>query len=110
MRLAARVVVSVLFLAMVGSSALKSPSSVRLPGPTATDMQAIGRQASALAGRHLFEDAAAIYDRGYHECLRRSDSRGILFFLTGLGGCRFELFQYRQALDTYLRARNLAIS
>lgn len=110
MRLAARVVVSVLFLAMVGSSALKNPSSARLLSPSAADMQALGRQASALAGRHLFEDAAAIYDRGYHECLRRSDSRGILFFLTGLGGCRFELFQYRQALDTYLRARNLAIS
>ncbi|MGH9668264.1 MAG: tetratricopeptide repeat protein, partial [Bryobacteraceae bacterium] len=51
-----------------------------------------------------------IYERGYRECLRQCDLRGALLFSTGLGSCRFGLFQYRDALDTYLKARKLAVS
>lgn len=110
MRLVMRFVVVVLLLAMIGSSAPKSARSGQRAGPQFAGTQVLARQASALARKHEFNDAAALYEQGYRESLRRSDQAGALLFLTGLGGCRFALFQYRQALDTYLEARKLAAS
>ena len=52
--------------------------------------------------------AAAAAQAGYLEAERLHANAQALAFLNNLGSCRFALFQYRQAADAYLRARNIA--
>ena len=55
-----------------------------------------------------FQDAAAVAWQGYKDALRAGDRQTAVRFLNNLGGCRFALHKYHDALQTYLDARNLA--
>jgi tetratricopeptide (TPR) repeat protein len=55
-----------------------------------------------------FHDAAILAQQGYRDALRAGEPQIAARFLGNLGGCRFALHQYREALQTYLEARTLA--
>ncbi|MGA2737877.1 MAG: CHAT domain-containing tetratricopeptide repeat protein [Bryobacteraceae bacterium] len=55
-----------------------------------------------------FHDAASLAQQGYSDALRAGETQLASRFLNNLGGCRFALHQYREALRVYLEARALA--
>jgi CHAT domain-containing protein len=56
-----------------------------------------------------FRSAEAVYHRGYEEAVRRRDSTSAVKFLESAGGCQLADFRYRDALATFMQARELAI-
>jgi|HubBroStandDraft_1064217.scaffolds.fasta_scaffold02102_1 CHAT domain-containing protein/tetratricopeptide (TPR) repeat protein len=66
------------------------------------------QQSSKLFVSGDFHDAAAVAQRGYSDALHAGEPQIAARFLNSLGRCRFALRQYREALQTYLEARNLA--
>jgi len=55
-----------------------------------------------------FRAADALYLEGYREAVRRGDQLASVRYLMSAGGCELLAFQYRAALASFLRARNLA--
>jgi tetratricopeptide (TPR) repeat protein len=55
-----------------------------------------------------FHDAATLAQQGYLDALGAGETQIAARFLGNLGGCRFALHQYREALQAYLEARRLA--
>ncbi|HUE23440.1 MAG TPA: CHAT domain-containing tetratricopeptide repeat protein [Bryobacteraceae bacterium] len=55
-----------------------------------------------------FQDAAALARQGYGDASRAGEPQLAAQFLLGLGNCQFAVHQYRQALQTYLDARQRA--
>jgi CHAT domain-containing protein len=54
--------------------------------------------------------AIQIYEDGYAAAIRRGVPQSAARFLNNLGSVHFQLFQYRNAIDAYLKARDLARS
>ncbi len=71
-------------------------------------LQAQLKQFGALILTDEFHAAAALAQQGYRGALLAGEPRIAAQFLIKLGGCRFALHQYREALQTYLEARKLA--
>jgi tetratricopeptide (TPR) repeat protein len=55
-----------------------------------------------------FRNAASLAQQGYRDALRDGEPQIAAQFLNNLGGCRYALHQYREALQTFLEARPLA--
>lgn len=55
-----------------------------------------------------FRGAAALAQQGYGDALSGGEPHLAARFLGNLGGCRFVLHQYKEALQDYLEARRLA--
>jgi tetratricopeptide (TPR) repeat protein len=55
-----------------------------------------------------FRAADALYLEGYREAVRRGDRLASVRYLMSAGGCELLAFQYRAALASFLRARDLA--
>jgi CHAT domain-containing protein/tetratricopeptide (TPR) repeat protein len=55
-----------------------------------------------------FDDAATLAQQGYRDARAAGESQLASRFLNNLGGCRFALHRYREALQVYLEARTLA--
>ena len=55
-----------------------------------------------------FHQAAYLYQQGYQDALGLGQREIAALFLGNLGGCRFALHQYREALRTLVDARDLA--
>lgn len=55
-----------------------------------------------------FLTAAALAQQGYRDALSAGEPQIAARFLGNLGGCRFALHQYREALQAYVEARRLA--
>jgi len=55
-----------------------------------------------------FHGAAALAQQGYGNAQRAGEPKMAAQFLNNLGGCRFALHQYREALQTFLEGRPLA--
>jgi tetratricopeptide (TPR) repeat protein len=55
-----------------------------------------------------FLNAAALAEQGYRDALAAGEPQIASRFLNNLGGCRFALHQYREALRVFLEARKLA--
>lgn len=66
------------------------------------------KQSSKIFRTGDFRDAAALFQQGYQDALRAGEPQIAARFLNNLGGCRFALHQYQEALQTYLEARTLA--
>lgn len=58
---------------------------------------------------HRFDEAAKLYERGYQDGVRRRNPSATALFLIGLGASDFATYKYRQALDRYLTARDVAV-
>jgi CHAT domain-containing protein/tetratricopeptide (TPR) repeat protein len=72
------------------------------------DLIARLEQTRNVSSKGGFQDGATLAQQGYRDALSAGDSRIAAQFLNVLGGCRFAVHQYREALQTYLQARNLA--
>ncbi len=68
------------------------------------------KQSSRVFRTVNFHDAAILFEQGYRDALRAGEPQIAARFLNNVGGCRFALHQYREALQTYLDARRLAES
>jgi len=66
------------------------------------------KQSSKIFSTCDFHDAAALFQQGYRDALAVGEPRIAARFLNNLGGCRFALHQYREALQIYLEARTMA--
>ncbi len=55
-----------------------------------------------------FRAAAALYQQGYREAVRRGDRLAAVRFLMSAGGSQMFALEYRAALATFLQARDLA--
>ena len=55
-----------------------------------------------------FHQAEALAEKGYRAALQLHDQQIASRFLNNLGGCRFALHEYREALRTFLEARRMA--
>ena len=66
------------------------------------------RQGNGLyrSGEHL--RAIQIYESGYQEAKRRGSLHSALKFLHNSGSAHYEMFRYRDAIQAYLQARELA--
>jgi CHAT domain-containing protein len=59
-----------------------------------------------LAGR--VAEAESLFDQGYSAAQNRGDDLATVRFLSAIGACKFAEFQYRAALDAYLRVQRKA--
>lgn len=72
------------------------------------DLHELRRQGNALLRASQYPQAIRIYENGYAEAKRRGSPRSAVRFLNNLGGVYYQLFRYRDAIQTYLKARDLA--
>src|SRR5258708_27760220 len=100
----------ILTLWMAGS---RSPTVIPPRSPDSSpwwDQASLKIQQNALRLRKAgaFRAADALYQEGYREAVRRGDRLASVRFLMSAGGCELLSFQYRSALASFLRARDLA--
>ena len=100
----------ILTLWMAGS---RSPTVIPPRSPDSSpwwDQASLKIQQHALRLRKAgdFRAAAALYQEGYREAVRRGDRLASARYLMSAGGCELLAFQYRAALASFLRARDLA--
>ena len=100
----------ILTLWMAGS---RSPTVIPPRSPDSSpwwDQASLKIQQNALQLRKAgnFRAAEALYQEGYREAVRRNDRLASVRYLMSAGGCELLAFQYRAALDSFLRARDLA--
>ena len=77
------------------------------PGPQLVELLQQGNRAR-LAGE--YHEAAEIYESGYEKAKRSKNPSLAVQFLNNLGGLDYQLFRYRDAIQTFLEARGLAAS
>jgi tetratricopeptide (TPR) repeat protein len=110
----ARVLVSLLIIPLAGTLARFVPPP-RTP-PLVTPGQKHVRdlltaqlnQSAKLFRAGDFHQAAFLSQQGATNAVRAGEPRIAAYFFNNLGGCRFALGQYREALQFYLKARGLA--
>jgi CHAT domain-containing protein len=90
-----------------------SPRSVANPRVQLSDDEPAGlhdlrRQANSLLRAGQYAQAIRIYEKGYAEAKRRGSLRSAVRFLNNLGSAYYQVFRYRDAIQTYLKARDLA--
>jgi CHAT domain-containing protein len=75
------------------------------------DRASVHLQKEALLQRKAgnFRAAEKLYREGFEEAERRQDSIAAVKYLISAGGCQLGDFRYRDALKTFLHARNLAL-
>jgi CHAT domain-containing protein len=90
-----------------GAAAEQVRPSVKEEAPDLRDMR---HQANLYfrSGRYL--QAIEAYQSGYCEAIRRGNPFSALRFLNNLGSAWYRVFRYREAIDAYLKARDLALS
>jgi CHAT domain-containing protein/tetratricopeptide (TPR) repeat protein len=55
-----------------------------------------------------YAGASRMYESGYSQAIARGETRSALRFLINLGSANYALFQYREAIKAYLKAKDLA--
>src|ERR1700722_1260180 len=100
----------ILTLWMTGSS---PPTVIPPRSPDSSpwwDQASLKIQTNALRLRKAgeFRAADALYQEGYREAVRRGDRLASVRYLMSAGGCELLALQYRAALASFLRARDLA--
>jgi tetratricopeptide (TPR) repeat protein len=111
-----RFLVSLLSIIPIAGTLVRSVPPPRTPPLVTPNQNTVRRgllaaqlkQSGRLFRTGDFRDAAAIFQQGYRDALRAGEPQIAARFLNNLGGCRFALHQYREALQTYLDARSLA--
>jgi CHAT domain-containing protein len=100
----------ILTLWMAGS---RSPTVIPPRSPDSSpwwDQASLKIQTNALRLRRAgdFRSAESLYQEGYREAVRRGDRLASVRYLMSAGGCELLALQYRAALGSFLRARDLA--
>jgi CHAT domain-containing protein/tetratricopeptide (TPR) repeat protein len=88
------------------------PPSLAPPGQknVRRDLTALLTQSAKAYRTGDFNNAAVLAQQGYRDALHAGEPQIAAQFLNNLGGCRFALHQYREALRAFLEARPLAES
>lgn len=79
----------------------------RAPSPELLKIRAHGYE---LFRKRLYPEAAAVFEEGYRRSQAAGDSQTAVSFLNNAGSMQFAQYEYRAAIDTYVRARDLARS
>ena len=100
----------ILTLWMTGS---RPPTVVAPRSPDSSpwwDQASIHIQTEALRLRNAgdFHGAEQLYRQGYQEAVRIGDKLAEVRYLTSVGGCQLLAYHYRDALSTFLQARDVA--
>src|ERR1700676_5446152 len=72
------------------------------------ELRELRRQGNALLRASHYAQAISIYENGYREAQHRRSLGSAVRFLNNLGSAYYQLFRYRDAIQTYLKARDLA--
>ncbi|HSW50562.1 MAG TPA: hypothetical protein VLH09_10325, partial [Bryobacteraceae bacterium] len=102
-RLATGLLVALMLSGLVGGRT--SPASVQFSAVRARDGRA---QATSLYLAGRYREAEHAYAANYQLAIAGGQTEEALRCLNGMGGARFALFQYREAMQAYLEARRLA--
>ena len=101
-----------LAVATVGFAAIpghRSPSAL-FHGTAHQQLETLRHRTYALFAAGQYSDAEALFASGYRIAVAQNEPEYAIRFLNGLGGSQFAMFEYQRALDTLLRARDLAQS
>ena len=95
------------------AGALRSAAQDAAPGncwqeTLRKDLLARLEQSRNVSRQGDFRDGATLAQGGYRDSRSAGETQIAAQFLNVLGGCRFAVHQYRDALQTYLEARKLA--
>lgn len=100
-----------LILASVGLVQWTGPATKKAlngPSSSATDARRLYESAYALAAEGKYLQARELFRRSFTQFKALGDLPMAGRCLTSVGGTQFLLFQYRAALDSYIRARTFA--
>lgn len=101
-----------LVLAVVqGRSGNVFPRGTRtLPDEGAPDLREMRRLGNAYFAAGKYVASIRVYESGLQEATRRGNLRSALRFLNNLGSAQYRVFRYRDAINAYLKARDLALA
>jgi CHAT domain-containing protein len=88
--------------------AQNSPSKRSQNSQDKPEFRSLRAEGNKLYAAGRFREASDVYERGYRAALRQREMGSAIRFLNNLAGCRFALFDYRQALVHYLEAQRIA--
>ena len=94
-------------LLLVGSSEVARDAAYSIKSEPAPLIE-LRKKANRLYSEGSFNAAAELYGDGYQRSLSSHAWNSAIVFLNNLAGARFATYQYRAALDSYLKARKLA--
>ncbi len=99
----------VLMIVQSGTRSVSNPK-MRADHEESPRLRELRRQGNVLfrAGEYL--QAIRTYENGYEEAKRSGSLRSAVRFLNNLGSARYQVFRYRDAVQAYLEARDLATS
>lgn len=102
-----------LLVSMKGSVDRRTPDRSPFPGTPAAaaeppELTQLRDQGNKLYGSGKYVEAARTYESGYEIAKNRGQFKSAVRFLNNLGGARYQIFQYRDAVKAYLEARDLA--
>jgi tetratricopeptide (TPR) repeat protein len=85
-----------------------SNTGVRNTDSEPPELRELRRHGNLLLRTSQYQRAISIYENGYLEARRRGALRSAVRFLNNLGSAYYQLFRYRDAIQSYLKARDLA--
>ena len=102
----------VLVLCLIGWGYYRTPAihSVQIPAgiQEPPDLFALRQKGNDLFLGGHYRLSAEVYQKGCQTARAHGQLRSALRFLNNLGSAHYQLFQYREALKSYLEARNIA--
>src|SRR5215472_16869665 len=103
----ALVLSSLLLVVQFGSRGVSSPR-VRADNEEPRELLETLHQGNAFFRSGEYLRAIRIYEGGYQEAKRRGSLRTAVRFLNNLGSAHYQMFRYRDAIQAYLEARDIA--
>ena len=103
-------IASLTMLFTVVQCGTRSVSNPRIPSneEEPPELRELRRQGNALLRSSHYSQAISIYENGYREAQSRKRPGSAIRFLNNLGSAYYQSFRYRDAIQTYLKARDLA--
>ncbi len=95
-----------LALLMTGTTRLRPTPDA--PRPDDKFLSALRAKGTALKYSRRYSEAAAVFQEGRREALKRGEPELALWFLNQYGGTQFAMFQYRSAMQAYIEVRRQA--
>src|SRR5450755_449475 len=97
----------VLLAVQCGTRSASNPK-VRADSEQPPELRELLHQGNGFYRSGEYLRAIQIYENGYKEAKRRGSMQSAVRFLNNLGGAQYEMFRYRDAIQAYLEARDLA--
>ena len=95
-------------IAVVSSRRGALPASQPLDPPQKKELTDLNKRGRALFLAGRYAEAAGIYDQGWRQAKKQGDTGFVVRFMNDLGACRVAMFRYRDGMNIYLQARELA--